>query len=317
MGVADVLRQLGHAVSGLPRAIAVANQFDRQALRAYKSAVKRYARKSWVSGVGIGIKEKAGQLQASAGPVIVIYVTRKRKRVPRTERIPKEIQGVPTDVVQGNFVLDAGPAPRPQPPLLPLRPGSSIARSNGSAASVGGILQDAAGMQYMLTAEHVFIERPDLKPGSPMVHPGPLDLLTQTVVVARYGKKHKTMDAGIAALEAGTAANNTALISNVRILPPTPAIAAGTLEKSGRTTDITQGVVRSMGQFGLAKPVVFIKPPDGAIGPISAPGDSGSIWYDAETFEAVALHRGTDPVSGDAVATPIASILTHFGLSWV
>ncbi len=200
-------------MSGLPRAIAVANQFDRQALRAYKAAVKTYARLPWVTGVGIGIKETRGQLIASAGPVIVFYVTKKLKRVPKQKRIPREILGVPTDVVQGNFVSNAPPPPtmpRPQPPSLPLRPGASVARSNRSAASVGGIAQDAAGVRYMLTAEHVFIEKENLAAGSPMVHPGPLDILTQAVVVARYHRKHKTMDAGIAKIDAGVASNNNA-----------------------------------------------------------------------------------------------------------
>ena len=308
-------------MSGLPRAIAVANQFDRQALRAYKAAVKTYARLPWVTGVGIGIKETRGQLNASAGPVIVFYVTKKLKRVPKQKRIPREILGVPTDVVQGNFVSNAPPppptVPRPQPPSLPLRPGASVARSNGSAESVGGIAQDAAGVRYMLTAEHVFIEKENLAAGSPMVHPGPLDLLTQMVVVARYHKKHKTMDAGIAKIDAGVASNNNALLSNVTILPPTAALAAGTLEKSGRTTDITQGVVRMIGQFGLSATVIFIKPPDNFTGTIADHGDSGAIWYDADTFEAVGLHRGSDPTSGDAVATPVGNILSHFKLAWV
>lgn len=303
-------------MSGLPRSLATANRFDQQALRAYKAAVERYSHLPWVTGVGIGIKESAGELQAAIGPVIVIHVRRKFVRVPKARRIPKRILGVPTDVVQGDFVLDAGVAPRPQPPSFPLRPGASIARADGSAASLGGVLRNTGAGRFLLTAEHVFTETPNLKPGSKMVHPGPLDLQTQSVVVAGFVKKHKTMDAGIAAVEANIAVDNTALLSGVSILPPTPAIAAGILEKSGRTTDVTQGIVRSIGQFGLAKPVIFIRKPDNFSGKISAPGDSGAIWYDAETHEAIGLHRGSDPSSGDAVATPIAPILKFFGLTW-
>ncbi len=72
-----------------------------------------------------------------------------------------------------------------------------------------------------------------------------------------------------------------------------------------------------IGQFGLSAPVIFIKPPDNFTGTIADHGDSGAIWYDADTFEAVGLHRGSDPTSGDAVATPVGNILSHFKLTWV
>ena len=67
--------------ASLPRRLTRQNEFDRQALAAYKVAMRRYAGRSWVTGVGIGIKERKGRLHASLGPVIVIHVARKLRRV--------------------------------------------------------------------------------------------------------------------------------------------------------------------------------------------------------------------------------------------
>lgn len=303
--------------ASLPRRLTRLNEFDRQALAAYKVAMRRYAGRSWVTGVGIGIKERKGRLHASLGPVIVIHVARKLRRVPRSRKIPAFILGVPTDVVASNFTLSQALVAMPQAPSFPLQPGASIARATGSAASLGGIVRDAAGQRHLLTAAHVLREGKPKK-DAPIVHPGPLDASGPVVTVARVDDWHLGLDAGIATLDNAIIASNVARVSHVTILPPAEAKAGDTLEKCGRTTSRTQGVVRDIGTIAGGKigPVAFITPLVGDTQPISLEGDSGSIWYDAVTDQAKALHIGVDLGTREAVATLMTHILDELSVTW-
>jgi hypothetical protein len=301
----------------LPRDLAARNGFDRKTMAAFQSAVRRYSGKPWVVGVAIGIKEQGGKLDTSHGAVIVIHVTKKLKRVPRAKKIPEFILGVPTDVIAGNYTKADAVVGIPQPPVFPLRPGSSIGRVvGGTAASLAGVVRDKNGVRYLLCAGHTLREGGNFGQGDPIGHPGPADSAGAISTVGRFHKVHLGMDAGLATLEPGIAVNNTALLSNTQILAPDYAIDGDILEKSGRTTGITQGVVQSIGTFGVLYPVAYLRPLPGDTNPISQDGDSGSMWYDAFTANARALHVAVDLTTGRSVGTLAKSITDKLKVTW-
>jgi hypothetical protein len=303
----------------VPRDLARENGFSRDVLKAYREAVRRYGDKLWVTGISISIKEVAGALDTGAGPAIAIHVRKKEKkaRVPPARRIPREIFGVPTDVIEGTFTPSSNGAAASASPVFPLRPGSSYARHNGTAATLAGVVRDNAGLRFLLSTAHTLREGGKFKKGDLMVHPGPADS-TQPAGVARYETVHLGMDAGIAKLESGIQAVNQALLTNQRILAPQMPLLLDILEKSGRTTFVTQGEVRGFGTFSGFHPAMRLVLPPGHPGPISQEGDSGSAWYDAVTFAAKGLHVAIDPNSNPpaAIATLMPEIARKMKLTW-
>jgi hypothetical protein len=303
----------------VPRDLIRVNEFSRDELAAYREAVRRYGSQLWVTGISIGVKEVRGEVDRSAGIVIAIHIRRKQQmsRVPYAKRIPREILGVPTDVIEGTYAPSSNGGSGSAVPVFPLRPGSSVARSDGTAATLAGVAHDNLGVRYLLTASHVLREGGSSRRGDPIVHPGPSDS-RQPAAVARYEKVHVGFDAGIARLEPGIQAVNRALLSNRVIVTPQVPRIGDVLEKSGRSTQLTQGEVRQFGAFGNRYPAMRIVLRAGTSPPISLKGDSGSMWYDTTTFAAKGLHVGIDVHSSPAaaIATVAVEIAKFWKLTW-
>jgi hypothetical protein len=88
----------------LPQELLAASGVDDRLMRAYLEAVRRYAGKPWVTGISISRKDTEHRLTRSFDPVIAIHVRHKRRLSARSRnRIPDEILGVETDVVQGDY----------------------------------------------------------------------------------------------------------------------------------------------------------------------------------------------------------------------
>ncbi|HWS71123.1 MAG TPA: hypothetical protein VN605_03370, partial [Thermoanaerobaculia bacterium] len=257
--------------------------------------MRRYGDQLWVTGISMGIKEIGGEIDDAAGTVIAIHIRLKQElaRVPRANRIPPTILGVATDVIEGTYTPSSNGAHGSALPIFPLRPGSSFARSNGTAATLAGVLRDASGVRYLLSSGHVLREGGGSRKGDLLVHPGPDDS-RQPAGVARYESVHLGYDAGIARLEPGIQAVNRALLSNHQILAPQMPRIGDVLEKSGRSTQLTQAEVSHIGTFDHVYPVMRLVLRAGASPPISEKGDSGSMWYDTTTFAAKGLHIGID-----------------------
>jgi hypothetical protein len=303
----------------IPRDLSRENGFGRDVLAAYREAVRRYAAELWVTGISIGVKEVGGEVDTGPGPVIAIHVRKKDKtaRVPAANRIPAEILGIPTDVIEGTYTPSATATGGTALPVFPLRPGSSFARHDGTAATLAGVVRDGGGVRYLLGTRHTLREGGRFRVDDPMVHPGPADS-KRPAFVARYARAHIGLDAGIARLEPGIDVNNRALISNRLILPPEMPRLHDVLEKSGRTTGLTQGEVRGFGTFLGRGPAMRLVLRPGDSGPISLEGDSGSMWYDVNTGAAKGLHVAIDVHANPpaAIAVLAATVMSRFGVVW-
>jgi hypothetical protein len=308
----------------VPAAFARKNRLSKQVAAAYRLAVQRYHKKSWVTGVMIAAKERGGRIDETApGPVIAILVKRKLKRgVPKHKRIPRTILGVPTDVVQMNFTRrQMASSPIPMPVTLPLRPGRSIGReTTGSAGSVGVIATDTEGQRYLLTALHVLREGAGSNQGN-IVHPGPLDAIGVPQVVAEISRTHAGADAGIAKLTPQTLAadNQVAFGSGETIGSPDDPQLLQRVRKSGRSTGSTEAIVQGWGPATVGVyPALLLRLPDDAAGPGWDAGDSGAVWYDVTTFRGIALHVGEAQGSGVtyAIASGLGYVANKLRISW-
>lgn len=292
---------------------------SRAVLAAFREAVRRYGSRPDVTGISISIKERRRALVPSEGPVIAIHVARKRS-VPklRTRRIPRHVLGVPTDVIEGAYLREGGGGLAVGASPLALTPGASIARADGSAASFGAVVQNAAGLPFVLCAGHTLREGGKGKKGDPLVHPGPDDAPAHLRrLVARYERVHFGLDAGLARLEAGLSASNRLPDGRFIVAASSPVLGE-VLEKHGRTTGTTQAIVQGLGLFGNVFPALHLRPLAGDMDdrPLSDHGDSGAVWYGAESCAAKGLHSqgsGAAPIGSEyGVAAVLTSVLTTF-----
>lgn len=284
--------------------------------RAYREAVRRYAGKRWVTGISVSRKETGGLLARTTTPVIAIHVRRKRSLSKTSAlRIPEEILGVGTDVIQGHYRRAAnGHASA----ATALAPGASLSCVRGSAGTMGAVVRRSDGSRCLLTAGHVLRECGKCKKGAAVVHPGRADAPAGTDV-ATLADVHFGLDTATAVLLPAVTAQNVALLSGVRITSPmVPAIGA-VLEKSGRSTGVTRARVQGIGTFEGVFPAIQLRPLIGGIGTvISGPGDSGAVWYDADSGAAAGLHVAGGVSDGNtyAIAAVMVEVLSELSLTW-
>jgi endonuclease G len=301
----------------LPAALLQESSVDDRLLRAYREAVRKYAGKSWVTGITVSRKETDGKLARGTERVIAIHVRHKRRLTKAsTVRIPSTILDVPTDVIHGDYQRSTNGA---SGVISGLAPGASISCTRGTAGTMGAIVRQA-GDRCLLTAAHVLRECGKCKKGAEILHPGRADAATGTpATVARLADVHFGLDSGIATLSPGTTAQNVALVSGVRITSPVVPKIDDVLEKSGRTTGVTRARVQGIGTFEGVFPAIHLRPLLGGLGTvISGPGDSGAVWYLASGGAAIGLHvaGGVTDDNTYAVAAVLTEVMTELDLVW-
>ncbi len=117
---------------------------DREAIqRAYEKALRTFGHRPEVTGVDIGYKYQDGQ----RGEEVVLRVHLREKLAPDlvepAQLLPREIDGVPLDVIQGNYTPSGGSvlalAARRRR-RDPVQPGLSISHHLGTAGTIGAIV---------------------------------------------------------------------------------------------------------------------------------------------------------------------------------
>lgn len=147
-------------------------------LRALKKSRPRLLQLPNVVGVGVGIKQVAGE--ATGGKALVVFV---KKKVPpgeltRVHRVPPRIEGLPTDVVEiGEVRLLSLRTGR----VRPARPGVSIGHYKVTAGTFGAVVRDRiTGKKLILSNNHILANATDGRDGrafigDPILQPGPHD----------------------------------------------------------------------------------------------------------------------------------------------
>jgi hypothetical protein len=296
-----------------------------------------------VVGVATGQRRVAGTRTEELA--IVVYVKEKvpSDRLTRGQAIPRsfrlQLDGneveVRTDVVQtGEIVPTSDRQPGGTPPYngkrQPMQPGYSIGYSDTSFDYVGtpGVLvvRDADKKGYILSNTHVLVDRN--KNSVPIRQPSGVDgglatdRIGQTALfVALDSAKTNYMDAAIASIDD---------YSKVDPMYPVLGSLRGHLDsvgaqwhfrKVGRTTGLTEGragdldatisVNYSFGTFKFEKQVEVYTWQSPTI---SEPGDSGSVWVGDDNRPGLLLFAGSTPPNQHCWATPIAWVMSTFGL---
>ena len=286
----------------------MAKQISSEALKTFvRKEAPRFLKQANVTSVGIGYKVKDGKptkelsIQFTVGHKVAPEAL---ESIGATE-LPKSftIDGVevPTDVLQRDFQVSAREikiepkleaASQRKSAVDPIVPGVSIGHPTISAGTAGCVVFDAnSGASYVLSNWHV-LNGPLGKPGDPIVQPGRHDDdRVDRNVVGKLVRSHLGVagDCAIASIEHRRLAPKIVDLDVAVTRIGEPELGDRVV-KSGRTTDVTYGIVQRIhvtveldyDEAGMKEIGCFEIGPDPAHparnGEISMGGDSGSAW---------------------------------------
>jgi hypothetical protein len=289
-----------------------------------------------VTGVDVGYKEVGGQ--ATGQVAIRVHVAAKTDDIPADQRVPAEIDGVTTDVLERRYELQvltqqvAEVSPQADTThYATLQGGVSMGPSrvvNGSifAGTLGAIVIDSVSNQHAaLTNFHVACVDSTFTIGDRMVQPSRID--TGVVPADEFGSLARetlsaNVDGAVIAIDSGRASQCE--IADIGAVRGTAAAALGmAVRKRGRTTLLTYGSVDGVsgsvtvdygdgiGSKTLTNQLSIAA--DTTRNPLfSDHGDSGSVIVNDAGFVVGLLFAGSGT---STVANPIAAVLSELNIS--
>lgn len=295
---------------------------------AYAYALAMLGSRPDVTGVDIGPKY-VGKKRTKK-QVIRVHVKQKiaRKNLTRSERIPEDFLGIPSDVLAASYMRHSMPF-FPSGRFDPVRPGVSVGNPNAKAGTIGLVVfDDASGAPCILSAFHVLVG-PAGHEGDPITQPSRFDsgaLGPDTVGhVLTAPLPGLWGDAAVAKLDGARPFSREAFDTRVVIDEARIPQLGMRVTKTGRTTLTTRGRIEGIGTYFYAelpggvngfRVVPLTDDPHKA--DLCAPGDSGALYYVSGSTAGVGLHcaGGTDPVIGEiGIACTLVTALATLGVS--
>jgi len=306
--------------------------------------------KRHVVGVGVGKKVVGGK--ETGEPSVVVFVDKKvpNSELPRKDRVPETVGGVKTDVIETGEIRALGASlADPISRTARIRPapgGVSIGHIRTTAGTLGAMVR-RGGDRLILSNNHVVANSNAASRGDAILQPGPADggtasdqlaVLEAFVPIAFDEPAAAAVSLwrrflarlGIVRRPRANAGNRIdgALARPLRESDLSDdlldiGVVAGTadapvgarIRKSGRTTGLTEGRIIAAGvtvRVSYGTRVATFRDQLVA-GPMSAPGDSGSIAVDPEARAVGLLFAGSDRTT---VFNPIRVVTEAFGLQW-
>ncbi|MFW5748177.1 MAG: hypothetical protein ACOCYT_01045 [Chloroflexota bacterium] len=129
-----------------------------------------------VIGVATGYKESQGQRTDEPAVVVLVQQKRPNAALSASDRVPNEIDGVRTDVVEVGYV-QAQEASNPRARFRPTIPGGvSIGHFQVTAGTLGIMVRDrTTGERFLLSNNHVLANSNQALKGDPILQPAPID----------------------------------------------------------------------------------------------------------------------------------------------
>ncbi|HID54599.1 MAG TPA: hypothetical protein EYP41_21490 [Anaerolineae bacterium] len=293
-----------------------------------------------VTAVDLGYKWSKGEMTGQLA--IRVHLTHKKplEELSESDLFPKEVDGVPVDVIEATYGLQAagetdwgdaqleaaidGRNRRFDP--VPL--GVSIGSPRVTAGTLGAKVYDADTQDEMILSNwHVMVGSLQAQPGDPVWQPGRLDGGRPADVIATISRSILgPFDAAVCKVTGDRPVQDQTLEGRAIKGAAKPRLGMR-VWKSGRTTGLTEGFIdgimmtvplnyNAAGVRQLQR-VMRIVPRPGA-GPIevSLGGDSGSIWVDEASGLAVGLHFAgeTGDAPEHALANDIVAVIEHLNV---
>lgn len=298
-----------------------------------------------VHAIGVGRKVVGGR--ATNALSVRVYVTQKLPKaiVPASARVPPMVDGIPTDVIEAPPAFLAASAPIPPCSFKrtheqrPLRGGISAANIAVNAGTIGVVCRSTrsgdVGTQYILGNNHVFADLGAALLGSDIVQPSPADggdasariaTLARFVPIDEREEATNRVDAALAELLG--AVDIQAEVCSIGVIVGTnePQMGA-TVQKHGRTTGLTRGVIDDpsvdvlvpLSRHDPERVARFIQQirivPATGVSLFAQGGDSGALVTSRPGNRAVGLLFACPDNGQFAYANPIAQVLSALEIS--
>lgn len=257
----------------------------------YSIAVRRYLPMSGVIGVALGAQEQEdGSINWEGDLVLQVRVTNAEQFT--NGEISDDIEGIEIQVLEGNGLepLDQGMrwlSERTEP-VEPLRPGVGIGIPGGAPGTLGMFVGE--DYNYILTADHVIAPRGH-GDDDRVYQPAPMDYaVNHRSQIGWVDRRLPANGVSLIHLDTDRRINNSPLDTDIQLEGTRPPEVGDILEKSGKATGITRAKVARCGVYQGCKPGFELVPVDGNPNTeISMGGDSGAVWYDPNTGEAIGV----------------------------
>ncbi|MCP4182437.1 MAG: hypothetical protein GY761_03860 [Hyphomicrobiales bacterium] len=318
--------------------MAAKKKYSRDQLNvAMKAAIKRFSHRSNVTGFDIGYQWTKDEPTKEL--CVRVHVEQKipTSELESTEVFPPDIDGIPLDVIQGAYKINRATTPADhQARINMLMGGVSCGRPISGTGTIGAIVIDnVTGRPAILSNWHVLVGAQG-QIGDPIVQPGPDDKKPEPEdIVAELNRSILGLS-GDAAIALLTGARNWLPISYGSYHAPQAirdSRLGEVLEKSGRTTGQTrarvdgEGIYRieyevRPGKYELRDITGFKLVPETPGNPnndeLSKPGDSGSVWINPNSNDAVGLHfageTNSNPAAEHAIACNMSAVTEELNI---
>lgn len=128
-----------------------------------------------VVGVAAGFKESGGVITEEPSVVVLVQQKKPDAGLDEGARIPKEVNGVKTDVYEVGY-LQAQQATSPRQRFRPVPAGVSIGHYQVTAGTLGAVVRDrTTGARLILSNNHVLANNNVAVIGDPILQPGATD----------------------------------------------------------------------------------------------------------------------------------------------
>ena len=289
-----------------------------------------------VTGVDVGHKYTKGKITDEIS--IRVHVAKKSDDVPIKDRIPDEIDGVKTDVLESNFelligikeldavaamiqddsrhydVLQGGIEISPSRPISQREEGGHIIVSFGNGTLGAIAIDNFSNEPVMLSNYHVMTVNGAWYDGDTINQPagGNLDNTVGTVIRA---VRDELVDCAIAQIDSQARPYKNAIKDIGQVRGTGNASLDMAVRKRGRTSLLTHGFIDGLnGTFYVntdVGPLLFedqisIRPNKQRNDVFSGPGDSGSAIVDSNNRIVALLFAGTPEFT---LANPIQSVM--------
>ena len=304
-------------------------------------------RKPHVVGVGVAKKKIGGK--ETDEPCVVVFVEKKvpNSQLRKKDRVPETVGGVKTDVIETGEIRALGlSTPEAISRTARIRPalgGVSIGHVRTTAGTLGATVH-CGGQRLILSNNHVLANSNDASRGDSILQPGPADggtandeiaVLETFVPIAfedprasstsawtrflqRLGVRRRSISEGnrvdaALARPLRDADLSEKILDIGRVAGVTEVHVGAMVRKSGRTTGLTEGRIIATDSTVRVRygPHVATFRHQLVAGPMSGPGDSGSLAVDTENRAVGLLFAGSDLTT---VFNPISSVREALGI---
>lgn len=304
-------------------------------LMAKQSVEDNILNKNNIAGIGVGEKWVDGL--PTDTKAILIFVEKKITesdvigKYSVDDVIPKEIAGIPTDVIEVGKIAKQNLKNR----VRPIKPGYSCGHRDITAGTIGGFFLDRDNDPVILSNNHVLANEGKAKIGDPIYQPGPLDasgdlnfrewpdpvsLLPYFATLKKFNDikaTDNTHDSAIAKIHpkfiSSGMIDTIYPVVNRRFAGFASALVGMQVQKCGRTTGYTTGRVIALHasftvgyDFGNARFNDCV-----VLSAMSQGGDSGSIIYNMDMQAVAHLFAGSKQVT---IANPIHYAVEYYCL---